>query len=108
MGARALLDMLIVDKVGDVGRFPEKMQKLESIGIISKKNREILKTALDAGNAAAHRGYVPTEKTENSVMDIVENLLEATYVLEEVATDLKKTIPPRPPRPPKSPKKPKS
>jgi hypothetical protein len=96
MGARALLDMLIVDKVGDVGIFAEKLKALESKGFISKKNREILEVALDAGSAAAHRGYRAKLDDVQAVMDIVENLLQATYVLDKVAVELKKSTPPRP------------
>jgi len=96
MGARALVDMVIVDKVGDVGSFNEKLKALESKGYISKKNREILDTALDAGSAAAHRGYAPKLKDVHSVMDIVENLLQAIYVLDKVAVEIKKSTPARP------------
>jgi hypothetical protein len=96
MGARALLDMLIVDKVGDAGTFTEKMKTLENKGFISAKNREILEVALDAGNAAAHRGYRAKHQDVQAVMDIVENLLQATYVLGDVAAELKKSTPPRP------------
>ena len=95
MGARALLDMVIVDKVGDVGTFAEKLKNLESQGFISQKNREVLDAALDAGSAAAHRGYAPKLDDVHAVMDIVENLLQAIYVLDEVAKEIKKSIPPR-------------
>ena len=53
MGARALVDMIMVDKVGDVGTFGEKLQSLEGQGFVSSKNRQILEVALDAGNAAS-------------------------------------------------------
>jgi hypothetical protein len=96
MGARTLLDMLMVDKVGDVGTFGQKLKRLEDGGFISQKNREILEIALDAGSAASHRGYSPGLQIVSSVMDIVENLLQAMYVLDEVAAELKKAIPPRP------------
>jgi hypothetical protein len=96
MGARALLDMVIVDKIGDVGSFTEKLKQLESQGFISQKNREILDAALDAGSAAVHRGYVPKLKDVHAVMDIVENLLQATYVLDKVAVEIKKSTPARP------------
>jgi len=96
MGARAVLDMLIVDKVGDAGTFAEKMKALEGKGFISEKNREILEVALDAGSAAAHRGYRAKLQDVQAVMDIVENLLQATYVLDKVAVELKKSTPPRP------------
>jgi hypothetical protein len=96
MGARALLDMVIVDKVGDVGSFADKLMKLESQGFINQKNREILDAALDAGSAAAHRGYAPKLADVHAVMDIVENLLQAMYVLDKVAVEIKKSTPARP------------
>jgi hypothetical protein len=96
MGARTLIDMLMVDKVGDVGTFDEKLKKLEGLGVISSRNREVLAAALDVGNAAAHRGHAPKTEEVNAVMDIVENLLHAVYVLPKMAEDLKKNTPPRP------------
>jgi hypothetical protein len=96
MGARALLDMVMVDKVGDAGSFVGKLKELESQGFISQKNREVLEAALDAGHAAAHRGYVPELADVHSVMDIVENLLQAIYVLDKVAEKLRKITPARP------------
>lgn len=96
MGARAVLDKVIVDKVGDVGTFTEKMKKLETQGFISQKNREVLDAALDAGSAAAHRGYAPKLTDAQTVMDIVENVLQSLYVLDKAAAEIKKSTPPRP------------
>jgi hypothetical protein len=96
MGARAVLDKVIVNKVGDVGTFAEKLKNLETHGFISQKNREVLDAALDAGSAAAHRGYAPKLADVQTVMDIVENLLQSLYVLDKAAADIKKSTPPRP------------
>jgi hypothetical protein len=100
MGARALVDMVLTDKVEDVGTFKEKLKRLQDQGFVGKRNREILGAALDAGHAATHRGHRPDEKQLGDVMDIVENLLQTVYVLEVAAAKLKKTTPPRkgPPR----------
>ena len=95
MGARTLVDMLMVDKVGDVGTFDVKLKKLEGLGVISRNNREVLSAALDVGHAAAHRGHAPNANDVNAVMDIVENLLHAVYVLPDMAKGLQKTTPPR-------------
>jgi hypothetical protein len=95
MGARALLDMVIVDKVGDVGRFDQKLDALEKSNFVSKGQREILETALEAGNAATHRGHRPSLEALNVVMDIVENVLQQIYVLPFAAEELKKKIPER-------------
>jgi hypothetical protein len=95
MGARTILDLILVDKVGDVGRFSAKLKKLEEQGFVARQSRTILEAALDAGSAAAHRGYKPTPRQLNQVMDIVENVLQSVYVLEKAAEALRKTTPPR-------------
>jgi hypothetical protein len=98
MGARALVDMLMVGKVGDVGNFGEKLKELEKAGFVSPQNREVLYAALELGNAAAHRGHAASQSEIEAVMDIVENMLQSVYVFPDVAKKLKKSTPPRPPR----------
>jgi hypothetical protein len=95
MGARALLDRLILEKVGDVGSFRDKLEALEKQGFIGKKNREMLTVALDVGSAAAHRGHIASKEQVSAVMDIVENTLQAVYHLEPLSAAIKKAIPPR-------------
>ena len=95
MGARAVLDMMLVDKVGDTGSFAKKLQQLEAQGFVGAKNREFLEAALDAGSAAAHRGHRPKQEDLTHAMDIIENILEGIYALEKAADDLKKTTPAR-------------
>jgi len=94
MGARTLIDMVILKHVGDVGSFPQKLGELKAKGFLSEKNLEILQAALEAGNAAAHRGHQAEPKHLNQVMDIVENLLQ-TLVLQGDLDELKKATPPR-------------
>jgi hypothetical protein len=94
MGARTLLDLVMTDKVTDVGRFDQKLDALEK-EFITKKQREFLEAALDVGHAASHRGHCPTAKQLDQVMDIVESILQQIYVLPNAATELKKSTPPR-------------
>jgi len=96
MGARTLVDLLMMEKVGDIGSFKHKLKELHVGGFVSTQNAEVLEAALDAGNAAAHRGHAPSAPDVNAVMDIVENLLQAVYVLPGTAQKLKKSTPPRP------------
>lgn len=96
MGARTLVDMLMLEEVGDVGTFDAKLKALRDKGVISERNREVLSAALDAGSAAAHRGYKPDREELEAVLDIVENVLQATHHLSRVAEELRKKIPPRP------------
>jgi len=95
MGARTLLDLLMVEKVGDVGTFKQKLKKLQDAGYVGANNVDVLDAALDVGNAAAHRGHAPKATEVNAVMDIVENVLHAVYVLPDMALKLKKATPPR-------------
>lgn len=95
MGARALIDLVMLDKVGDTGTFGVKLDALVSNGYVSVLNREFLEAALEAGHAATHRGYEPTVDEINRVMDIIENLLQAVYVLKDAADKLKKATPKR-------------
>jgi hypothetical protein len=95
MGARALLDMVMTDKIKDVGRFDQKLDALVSGAFVSQKQREFLEAALDAGSAASHRGYCPTARDLNLVMDIVESIIAQIYVLPEAAKQLMKSTPKR-------------
>ncbi len=94
MGARALIDMVMLNEVGDVGTFARKLAAIEMGGFLSAKNREVLDAALDVGSAASHRGHCPDRKHVQYVIDIVENLLQAT-ILHKVVDDLKEATPKR-------------
>jgi hypothetical protein len=48
MGARATLEHVMIDKVGDVGNFRDKMDKMETDGYLSRRQRMDLGTILDA------------------------------------------------------------
>ena len=74
---------------------------LHEKGFVSSKNVQFLTAALDAGSAAAHRGYAGNTEAVNAVMDIVENLLQSVYALEDLAEQLEKSTPPRQEVPPK-------
>jgi hypothetical protein len=96
MGTRTVVDMLLLQEVGDVGSFNSKLNALRDKGVISERNREVLAAALDAGSAAAHRGYKPGQEEIEAVLDIVENVLQATHHLSRLAEKLRKKTPLRP------------
>ncbi|KPW09752.1 Uncharacterized protein ALO91_05081 [Pseudomonas syringae pv. aceris] len=97
MGVRALIDIYINATIGDVGGFAKKLAALVRCGHLSSVDQEILEVALDAGHAAAHRGYVLQSADVTLVMDIVENLLHR-HSLRASAAELGKSIPSRPKR----------
>jgi Domain of unknown function (DUF4145) len=93
-GIRILLDIYIINKIGDVGNFRDKIKKLVSDGIITSSKASVLEIAIDAGNASAHRGYKPEKEILFQVLDIVENLLESEIVDRQV-NQIKQNTPSR-------------
>ena len=94
MGVRTLLDMFIVEKIGDIGNFKLKLEKLVDEKYISTKEKELLETALEFGNATIHRGLKPEKEELNTVLDIVENILQKE-VLAEKSLIIKSKVPKR-------------
>lgn len=94
MGARAIVDAFMNVTIGDIGGFQTKLEKLVEDGYLSKRNRETLEAALDAGHAAAHRAHNPSPDDLTLILDIVENLIQP-LALKEKIEDLKKNTPKR-------------
>lgn len=99
MGARALIDVLAREQVGDQGDMRKQLKALHAAGFISDNNRDDLAAAFDAGSAAAHRGHEPTKREVELALNIVENVIESVYTLGGAATTLRKKTPPRHPAP---------
>ena len=102
VGARTALDMMIVEKIGDVGSFKQKIDTLEREKYITSQERSLIESVTEAGNAAAHRGYSPDKKSLESVIEILEAVLYKFYIgeakskkLVEGAQKLKATVPQR-------------
>ena len=96
MGARAIIESAMVTKVGDKGSFQKNLKAMENAGFLSTRNRTFLDAALDAGSASIHRGHRPDAQQLDTVMDIVENLLQSLFVLEKATKRLKQATPARP------------
>jgi hypothetical protein len=75
--------------------FPEKLKELTAGNKISGEEKEILSILTDAGSAAAHRGWKPTQDDINSLMNALEHFLHRTFVLKHELRRVKKNIPPR-------------
>lgn len=94
MGARTVLDLFINRKVGDCGNFKKGLDKLVAEHYLAKMSREAIESAIEAGNAAAHRAYNPSPDVLRTVMDIVENLIQHDVIVAS-AEELKSEIPAR-------------
>jgi hypothetical protein len=92
IGCRTLIDMSSNRKVGDIGGFDAKIKELHKIGLLSDSTRFILNHAIEAGNASAHRGWQPTPKESDLVLDIVEHFLHADVLAVE-ASEFGKSVP---------------
>jgi hypothetical protein len=82
VGIRTSLDMAIVEKVGDAGTFDDKVDLLHMSGLVRAEESEMLKAALQAGHAAAHRGFRPSKADLEVMLDIVESVLHALFIKE--------------------------
>lgn len=94
-GSRTLIDRLIVLTVGDKGNFAKGLQALQDEGKLSLHEREILNPVVDAGNAAAHRGWAPTKDQIAVILDTVEGLIHRLLVLPKLAEELEEAVPSR-------------
>lgn len=107
IGCRTALDIAIVEKIGDVGRFADKLTQLLSANHISVDEKDLLLAVFDSGDASAHRGFKPEPKDIVTMLDIVERLLHKFYikpveeaVLLAAARISRAKVPPRTPRSP--------
>lgn len=95
MGIRALIEHVIIDKVGDQGNFQKNLIEFENKGFLSSSEKTILDTALEVGHASIHRDHRPALDVLNSCLDIVESLINRLYLWPLQADSIKKTIPVR-------------
>ena len=95
MGVRALLERVMIDRVGDHSSFAANLTEFQKQGFIGIRQKEALEATLDFGHASMHRDYIPTHDDLRRALDITENIIESVYVSDQRATALKKSVPPR-------------
>ncbi len=95
MGIRALLEQIMIEKVGDNSSFTENLRKFQEVGYVSAQQREQLETVLEVGHAAIHRGYKPSEDDLSILVDLTEVIVQSIYLHGSKVRELKGKIPPR-------------
>jgi hypothetical protein len=75
--------------------FAEKLKELTAGNKIGGEEKEILSVLVDAGSAAAHRGWEPPEDHIDDLMGALENFLQRAFVIKHKVRRMKKTIPVR-------------
>ena len=103
MGIRAALEQIMILKVGDLQTFDQKLDKFQGAGYISTLQRDALRSVLDVGDAAMHRGHMPTEDELNVALDILEGVFAPIYDHSAKAEKMADRVPARAPRPTKKP-----
>jgi hypothetical protein len=95
MGIRAALENLMIDKIGDQGSFKANLDALLNAGYLSVRQQGTLESILEAGHAAMHRDWEPTEENINTILEITESVIETVYLHEHRANALDQTVPRR-------------
>jgi hypothetical protein len=78
--------------------FQQKLTDLKDGDHITDKERSVLGALIDAGSAAAHRGWQPKPKQLDAMMTILEAFLHRAFLLEEIGAELGKGVPPKNPK----------
>jgi len=98
MGIRAILEQIMVSKVGDLGSFEKQLDAFARGGYISFIQLDAMKATLEVGHAAMHRAYRPLEEDVKLALDIVEGVMAPLYDHRIKAEKMTDRVPPRPPR----------
>ena len=95
MGIRAIIEAVMIEKLGDSGTFRENLASLLHKGLISELDAQHLRTILDVGHAAIHRAHVPSVETVLGALDIAEALVKRLYLDHIVVAAAKASTPTR-------------
>ncbi|MBI1980430.1 MAG: DUF4145 domain-containing protein [Methylocystis sp.] len=102
MGVRALLEQIMILKIGDQGTFTGNLDALQRAGYISTVQHDTMRNILDVGDAAIHRGFKPKEEELNLVLDIMEAIIGTIFHHSEESGKLLNRVPPRARQPKKT------
>jgi hypothetical protein len=78
--------------------FQEKLKELHTGGWIGETEKQILEVVIDAGSAAAHRGWSPAPDEASQLITVMEVFLQKAFIVEKKALGLKTSIPAKPKR----------
>jgi len=95
MGVRALIEQVMIHKVGDKGSFVKNLEAFHQAGYVSLVQRDALNDILDAGHATIHRAYEPKTKDIQIALDITEGIMAAIFVHADAAKKVSERVPAR-------------
>jgi hypothetical protein len=96
MGVRALLEHIMIDKVGDKGSIGANITAFFEAGYVAKNDQTIFRDkVIEAGHAAMHRGSKPSAADLKVLVDLTESLIASIYIHPVRAELLNDRIPER-------------
>lgn len=95
MGLRAVIEAVMIKKVGDHGTFKENLSALQRKGLVSELDVQHLRDVLEVGHAVIHRGHLPSVQDVLSALDITETLVKRMYLDKNAVDALRKSVPSR-------------
>ncbi|HET7883883.1 MAG TPA: DUF4145 domain-containing protein [Acetobacteraceae bacterium] len=96
MGVRTALDYVMIQIVESARTFEQKLDQMVDTGHLSTRQKEMLKTVIDAGSAAAHRGFKPPRDLLEEMLSVMEGVIREHYITRPMLEALRTHIPPRP------------
>lgn len=96
MGMRTCLDRVTeIFQIDPAITFDEKLDELRQQGLVGSNERSILDLIVNAGNAAAHRGWRPDQDETSKMLRAFEAFLLRCFVLDFDAKAIEGNIPPK-------------
>lgn len=95
MGIRALLESLMIEKIGDQGTFAANLKAFAIAGHVSRGQLELLESTLEVGHAVMHRRFVPGDEALIACLDATEHVVQSIYVFPTQSVSLRKAVPKR-------------
>src|SRR5690606_7633566 len=99
MGIRAALEVVMIDKVDDQGTIGKNVAAFLKAGYVPPVSHDLFRsTLIEAGHAAMHRSYQPTQEHLEVLLDLTESLIATIYVHPNSAAKVQAKLPKRPSR----------
>jgi Domain of unknown function (DUF4145) len=95
MGARSVIDQTLTYLTGSDDGFQKNCKKAREQGHLTNSEVKLIDAVFDAGSAAIHRGYQPSEKQLEQVMEVMKHLLQSAFEFADIADQIRAETPPR-------------
>jgi hypothetical protein len=75
--------------------FAKKLEEAVSAGHVGAKEKDALAVLVDAGSAAAHRGWRPSHDDLTAMINALETFLQRVFLTNPKVGTIKGGVPPR-------------